>query len=111
MKKTRLLIVVAMLTIGSASSQGGGMTGFSSESPWQSVDQGAENMDKGFMQEATEGKKASNRGGQGGAGGFASFNTNSKDVPIDSGIVFVIVFFVGFGIYQIRKTKQIAIQS
>jgi len=32
-------------------------------------------------------------------------------VPIDSGIVFVIVFFIGFGIYQIRKRKPIVIQS
>jgi hypothetical protein len=111
MKKMKLIIVLAILSIGSLSAQGDGIQGFGSESPWENVDQGAENMDKSAIKQANEGKKANNRGGQGGGGGFASFNTNTKDVPIDSGIVFVIVFFIGFGIYQIRKRKPIVIQS
>jgi hypothetical protein len=111
MKKMKLIIVLAILSIGRLSAQGDGIQGFGSESPWENVDQGAENMDKSAIKQANEGKKANNRGGQGGGGGFASFNTNTKDVPIDSGIVFVIVFFIGFGIYQIRKRKPIAIQS
>ena len=111
MKNTKLIIILAILSVGRLSAQGNGIQGFGSESPWENVDQGAENMDKGSMKQVIEGKKANNRGGQGGSGGFAAFNTNTKDVPIDSGIVFVIVFFIGFGIYQIRKRKPITIQS
>ena len=107
----KLIIVLAMLSIGRLSAQGNGTPGFGSESPWENVEQGAENMDKGSMKQANEDKKANNRGGQGGAGGFAGFNTNTQDVPIDSGIVFVIVFFIGFGIYKIIKRRPIVIQS
>ena len=87
MKKMKLIIVLAMMSIGRLSAQGTGIQGFGSESPWENVDQGAENIDKGSMKQVIEGKKANNRGGQGGSGGFAAFNTNTKDVPIDNGIL------------------------
>ena len=103
MKKMKLIIVLAILSIGRLSAQGDGIQGFGSESPWENVDQGAENMDKGSMKHANEDKKANNRGGQGGAGGFAAFNTNTKDVPIDNGVILVVIALVGYGVIQIQK--------
>ena len=91
-----------MLSIGTVSSQG-----FGSESPWENVDQGAENMDKGSMKQANEDKKANNRGGQGGGGGFAAFNTNTKDVPIDDGIFFAIGGLFLIAILQIKRKQYL----
>jgi hypothetical protein len=97
---------MAMLSIGTVSSQG-----FGSESPWENVDQGAENMDKGSMKQAIEGKKANNRGGQGGSGGFAAFNTNTKDVPIDNGILIAAAGLFLMALIQIKRKQQLKTKS
>ena len=82
---------------------------FESDSPWEeTVNQDEENMDRGEMKSAL--KQNVNKNIRGGVTPTAG-QSGVQDVPIDSGILFVIVFFMGFGIYQIRKTKQIAIQS
>lgn len=106
MKNRNILIIVSMLSIGSISAQGGGLPGFGSESPWEEVDQGAEQMDRGATRKANETKKSVNRGGQGGSGGFASFNTNTQDVPIDSGIVLAAAGLFLLSVLKIKRQKE-----
>ena len=106
MKNRKLIIMLAMLSVGRLSAQGTGIQGFGSESPWVNVDQGAENMDKGSMKQVIEGKKANNRGGQGGSGGFAAFNTNTKDVPIDNGILVAAAGLFMLAILHIKQKQK-----
>ncbi len=77
---------------------------FESESPWEeTVSQDEENMDRGGMKSAL--KQNTNKNIRGGVTPTAG-QTGVQDVPIDSGIAFVILFFIGFGIYQIRSQKM-----
>jgi hypothetical protein len=102
----KFIIVLAMLSLGRLSAQGNGIQGFGSESPFENVDKGAENMDKGSMKQANEDKKANNRGGQGGAGGFAGFNTNTQDVPIDNGILIAAAVLFMLAILHIKQKQK-----
>ena len=106
MKKIIFLSVLSLLVLfGSLNGQGGPV--FGSDSPFEESNQNEEQMDRTSVLTADESKKANNRGGQGGAGGFATFNTNTKDVPIDNGVILVVIALVGYGVIQIQKKLKI----
>lgn len=102
MKKLIFLSTLSLLvSFGSLNGQGGPI--FGSDSPFEETNKADEQMDKSAIKSAYETKKANNRGGQGGSGGFANFNTNTQDVPIDNGALFVVIALVGYGAIQIQK--------
>lgn len=105
MKKLIFLSALSLLvSFGSLNGQGGPV--FGSDSPFEESNQKEEQMDRTTVLSVEESKKANNRGGQGGAGGFAAFNTNTKDTPIDGGITLVIGGLLGYGISQIKKRNN-----
>lgn len=101
-------LIAGLLVSSDLFGQGGGMAGFGSDSPWEEVDQGAENMDQQSVLQAQESKKANNRGGQGGSGGFATFNTNTQDVPIDDGIILISILIYGFLLFKLKQRIQLS---
>jgi hypothetical protein len=105
-KQIFLMVVLGFLTFPNMNGQAEPLS-FGGESPWEQSNQQEETMDKQTLLQASDIKKANNRGGQGGAGGFATFNKNTKDVPIDNGLLVVAIFFLGFGIYQIKIRQSL----
>lgn len=107
MKKLIFLSALFLLvSISSINGQGGPI--FDSDSSFKEGNFKEEQMDRTTVLTVEETKKANNLGGQGGACGFATFNTNTKYTPIDGGITQVVGWGgLGYGVTQIKKRNNV----
>ena len=78
---------------------------FESESPWETINQEEETMERGEMKSAL--KQNNNKNIRGGVTPTAG-QSGVQDVPIDNGLLVVVIFFLGYGIYQIKQLQPSA---